>query len=241
MTQEITVEAALRQERGKNAARRLRRRGQIPAVLYGGGKEAVPVSLSTKQIGQILHSATGHNTIFQVAIDGRAGESAMLVEWQQDPVRGDLLHTDLRRIDLSKQLKVLVPMILRGESKGVKTQGGLLEVVNREVEMECLPADIPEHIDVDVTELMLGQAIRVRDLAASDRYRLTSDPEKVLVHVVLLKQEEEKPAEAAVEGAAEALAAEPEVIKKGKQEVEGAVAEEPKKEQKEPKEHKGKK
>lgn len=237
MVKDITVEATLRETRGKNEARRLRQQGKIPAVLYGGGKQSLPVSLNTKHITQILHSAAGHNTIFQVALGDGEREAAMLVDWQFDPLRGNLLHTDLERIDLTKKLTFQVPIITHGDAKGVKTQGGLLEIITREVEIECLPGDIPDHIVVDVTELGLGEAIRVRDLASTDRYRVASDPEKVLVHVVLLKREEPKPAEAAVEGVAEVAApAEPEVIKKGKQVEEGEAKEQ--KEQKEPKSRK---
>ncbi len=222
MIKDITVEATPREARGKNEARRLRQKGQIPAVLYGGGKEAAPVSVNSRQIAQILHSAAGHNTIFHVAI-GAERDAAMLVDWQTDPVRGNLLHTDLKRIDLSRPIQVKAPIATHGDAKGVKTQGGLLEVVTREVEIECLPADIPEHIVVDVSELALHQAIRVKDLATGERYRFAGDPDKVLVHVVALKKEEAaKPAEA-VEGEAAAAAApaEPEVIKKGKKEEEG--------------------
>ena len=234
LIKDITVEAELRDARGKNAARRLRRQGRIPAVLYGEGKQTVPVSLNTRQIGQILHSATGHNTIFQVATADGTRQAAMLVDWQMDPLHSGLLHADLKRIDVAKKMKVLAPIRAQGEAKGVKTQDGLLEVVTREVEIECLPADIPEHIDVDVTELLVGQAIRVRDLPASDHYRIAGDPDKVLLHVVMLRREEEKPAEAVVEGAAEAAPAEPEVIKKGKQVEEGEATEQkPAKEQKE--------
>ena len=236
MIKDITVEASLRDARGKNEARRLRRQGQIPAVLYGGGKDSLPVSVNTKQISQILHSAAGHNTIFQVAIAGAAHEAAMLVDWQLDPVRGDILHTDLQRIDLSKNLKVKVPIATHGDPKGVKTQGGLLEILTREVEVECLPSNIPDHIVVEVGELELGQAVRVRDLPATDQYRVVSDLERILAHVIIIKHEEPKPAEAAVEGEA-VVAAEPEVIKKGKQVEEGEATKE-QKEQKEPKEQK---
>ena len=226
MIKDITVEATTRDLRGKNEARRLRQKGFIPAVLYGGGQDAVPVSINTKQIGQILNSPTGHNTIFTVAV-GPAREAAMLLDWQLDPVKGTLLHTDLRRIDLSRALEVKVPIAIHGDAKGVKTQGGLLEVVSREIEVECLPADIPEHIVVDVTELELGRAIRVRDLAAGDRYRFAGDADRILVHVVAMKKEEVKAVvEAVVEGEAAAAApAEPEVIKKGKKEEEGAEKE----------------
>lgn len=239
MIKDITVEASLRDSRGKNEARRLRRQGQIPAVLYGGGKDSLPISLNARQVEQILHSATGHNTIFQVAIGDGKREAAMLVDWQFDPLRETLLHTDLQRIDLTQTLKVKVPIITHGDARGVKTEGGLLEIVNREVEVECLPANIPGHIVVDVSDLGLGQAIRVKDLAATDQYKVTSDPERVLVHVIVLRVEEEKPAEAAVEGEAAAAApAEPEVIKKGKQLEEGEAAAEPAKEAKEGKEGK---
>ena len=239
MIKDITVEAAPRSERGKNAARRLRRGGQIPAVLYGEGGDAIALSLDARHIGQILHSASGHNTIFQVAVADGPRQSAMVVDWQYDPVRGTLLHTDLKRIDLEKKLRVLVPLATHGDAKGVKTQGGLLEVVTREVEVECLPSDIPEHIVVDVAELEIGQAIRARDVKASDRYVVTSDPDRVLVHVVILKEEEVKPAEAAVEGAVEAAPVEPEVIKKGKKEEELEAAE-PQKEAKEAKQKEAK-
>ena len=231
MLKDIKVEAAPREMRGKNPARRLRREGQIPAVLYGGGKDAVPVSLNAKQITQILHSATGHNTIFQVAVGG-AQEAAMVVDWQFDPVRGNLLHTDLRRIDLTKALRATVPIVTEGEAKGVKTQGGLLELVTREVELECLPANIPEHLVLNVGELELGQAIRAKDLPASENYRVLTDPERVLVHVVLIRQEEVKPVEGA-EAAVEAAPAEPEVIKKGKQTEEGEAEAEAKPKEKE--------
>ncbi len=242
MIQSVTVEATARSDRGKNNARRLRRRGLIPAVLYGEGKDAVSLSLNARHIDQILHSTTGHNTIFQVAVDTGERQAAMLVDWQWDPLRGDLLHVDLKRIDLERKLRALVPLVTRGDAKGVKTQGGLLEVVTREVEVECLPKDIPDHIVVDVTELDVGKSIRARDIPLTDAYRVTSDPDKVLVHVIIMK-EEEKPAEVAVE-AVEAAPAEPEVIKKGKKEEEEAEAGEPVKEAKEgkeAKEQKGKK
>ncbi len=238
MIKDITVEASTREARGKNEARRLRQQGRVPAVLYGGGKDSVPVSVVTKQLSQILQSATGHNTIFQVALGDGAREAAMLVDWQMDPLRGDLLHADLQRIDLTKSLKVKVPIATHGEAKGVKTQGGLLEIVAREVEVECLPNNIPEHIVVDIADLGIGDAFRVKNIPATDKYRVVDDPEKILVHVIVLRVEEEKPAEAVAEAAA--APAEPEVIKKGKQVEEGEEKEAAPKE-KEPKEGKGKK
>jgi len=231
LIRDITVPAASRESRGKNEARRLRRQGEIPAVVYGGGKPTLAVRVNTRRIHQILHSPTGHNTIFRLEGFDGLGDSVMLVDWQFDPLRGELLHTDLKRIDLSQTLRVMAPLLSRGEAKGVKTEGGLLEIVNREVEVECLPANIPEHIVIDVSELGIGEAVRVRDLPAAEGYRVTSDPDKVLLHVILLKHEEEKkPEEAAVvEGAPveAAASAEPEVIKKGKKEEE-PEAKEPK-------------
>jgi large subunit ribosomal protein L25 len=173
-----------------------------------------------------------------VALSG-GSEAAMLVDWQLDPIRGNLLHTDLKRIDLAKPIQVKVPIAVQGDAKGVKQQGGLLEVVTREVDVECLPADIPEHLVVDVAELELGHAIRVKDLVAGERYRFSGDLDRVLVHVVAMKKEEEKVVAEVVEGEAAAAApAEPEVIKKGKKDEEEG---EEKAEKGKEKEQKGKK
>ncbi len=216
---QIVVEAAPRAERGKNEARRLRKTGRIPAVLYGGKGNAITLSVNAKQVGTILRSATGHNTLFQVDLGGKH-EPAIVKDWLVDPVTGNLLHVDLQRVAMDVRIRVKVPIHTFGEPAGVKQQGGVFEVVTREVEIECLPADIPTEFKVDVSGLMLNKQLRASDLVLdSAKLKLVTDPDRVLSHVVALRVEEEKPAEAV---AAEAAApAEPEVIKKGKKEVEG--------------------
>jgi large subunit ribosomal protein L25 len=228
MRKEITVSAEPRESRGKNEARRLRVKGLAPAVLYGSGSPAVAVSISPKEINRILHSNTGHNTIFNLAVQGGENTPAMIVDWQSDPVKENLLHVDLKRIDLTKRIAVKVRVHTVGEPKGVKLQGGLLEVITREVEIECLPDEIPESYTVDVTELMIGQNLRSSDIPLGGSVKLVSPPEQVVAHVVTLKAEVvETPAEGAV--VAGATPAEPEVIKKGKKEEDEAEAEKPEK------------
>src|SRR5262245_63882826 len=144
------------QQRGKNEARRLRALGRIPAVLYGAKGAAVPVSVDPKQIARVLTSETGHNTIFDLQV-GKEKTKAMIVDWQYEPIKGRLLHIDLKRIAMDERLRVKVPIMLLGEPVGVKQQGGILEQVLREVEVECLPGDIPSHIDVDVSELVRSE------------------------------------------------------------------------------------
>jgi large subunit ribosomal protein L25 len=216
---QIVVEAAPRAERGKNEARRMRKTGRIPAVLYGGKGNAITLSVNAKQVGTILRSATGHNTLFQVDLGGKH-EPAIVKDWLVDPLTGNLLHVDLQRVAMDVRIRVKVPVHTFGEPAGVKQQGGVFEVVTREVEIECLPADIPTEFKVDVSELMLGKQLRASDLVLdSAKLKLVTDPERVLSHVVALRVEEEKPAEAVAAEAA--TPAEPEVIKKGKKEVEG--------------------
>jgi large subunit ribosomal protein L25 len=231
MKNDITVAAEPRSQRGKNEARRLRVRGLAPAVVYGAGREAVPVSVSPKEINRILHSKSGHNTIFNVHIgDGGETTPVMIVDWQNDPVRENLLHVDLKRVDMTKTLRVKVPVMTSGEARGVKEQGGLLEVITREVEVECLPIDIPEQFAVDVAGLMLNQSVRASELALSGSVKLVSPSDQVLAHVIALKAE--VVAEPAAAEAAPAAAAEPEVIKRGKKEEEGAADEKKKPEEK---------
>ena len=220
MKKGITVPADLRETRGKNEARRLRMRGLAPAVVYGSKKEAVPISVNPKQITRILHSSTGHNTIF--ALDIRSGETTpvMIVDWQFDPVQEDLLHVDLKRIDLRKRIRVDVPVHTHGEPKGVKQQGGLLEIVTREIEIECLPDEIPEHFVIDVTELLIGQSIRAGDVAMTGSMKLLSLADAVIAHAIALRVQEPAPEEVAEAVEEEPEAAEPEVIKKGKKEEE---------------------
>ncbi len=216
---QIVVEAAPRAERGKNEARRLRSTGKVPAVLYGGKGEAITLAVNAKQVNAILRSESGHKTLFQVEVKGKQ-EPAILKDWLVDPLSGKLLHVDLLRVAMDVRMKVKVPVHTFGEPAGVKQQGGVFEIVTREVEIECLPAEIPTEFKVDVSGLMLGKQLRAGELPIdTSKMKLLTEPERVLAHVVALKAEEEKPAEAV---AAEAAApAEPEVIKKGKKEVEG--------------------
>src|ERR1700682_2470000 len=220
MAQEkIVVEGAPRATRGKNEARRLRLTGKVPAVLYGGKGEATTLAVNAKQVGAILRSESGHNTLFQVDLGGKH-EPAILKDWLVDPITGKLLHVDLLRIAMDVRMRVNVPVHTFGEASGVKVQGGVFEMVTRDVEIECLPADIPTEFKVDITGLALNQALRAKDLPLDTaKMKLITDPERVLAHVVTLKVEEEKPVEAVAADAA--APAEPEVIKKGKKEVEG--------------------
>ncbi len=220
---QIIVEGAPRETRGKNEARRMRVSGRVPATLYGGKGEAISLAVNTKQVTAILRSETGHNTLFQVDLGGKH-EPAIVKDWQVDPVSGKLLHVDLLRIAMDVRMKVKVPIHTFGEPAGVKVDGGVYEVVTREVEVECLPADIPTEFKVDISSLRLNQNLRASDLPLDpNKIKLLTDPDRVLSHVVMLRAEEEKPVEAAVPGA---TPAEPEVIKKGKKEVEGEEGEE---------------
>jgi large subunit ribosomal protein L25 len=212
------VEAQPRTERGKNEARRVRRGGRIPAVLYGAKKETVAISVDPKQIARILTSESGHNSIFDVQV-GEERTKAMIVDWQYEPIKGALLHIDLKRIAMDERLKVSVPIMLKGEAAGVKQQGGILEQVLREVELECLPGDIPGHIDMDVSELVFGKLLRVSDLPRSASLKFLTDPNQTVAHIISVK-EEVAPTPEAVAVEAAAVPAEPEVIKKGKQEAE---------------------
>jgi large subunit ribosomal protein L25 len=201
----------------KNAARRVRVEGKIPAVVYGAGQDAVAVSVDPKVITRILHSESGHNTIFDLNVDGSGQVKAMIVDWQYEPIKGKLLHIDLKRIAMDKVMRVSVPVQLVGTPVGVKSQGGIMEHVLREVEIECLPADIPSHIDVDVSGVELHGVVRVADLPHSGKLKFLADEDATVAHVTIIK--EEAPAEVA-----EAAPAEPEVAKKGKTETAEAAA-----------------
>ena len=220
MRRDITVAAQPRASRGKNEARRTRKNGLVPAVVYGAFQDPVAVAVSPREIMHIVHSASGYNTIFNLDIEGIENTPVMVVDQQFDPVRGTLLHADLKRIDLTKRIRVSIPVSTTGEPRGVKTQGGLLEIVTRAAEFECLPDEIPEHFVVDVTELLIGQSKRFSDLPMSGSMRLISSPETVIAHVVTMRAEEVAPAAETAPVAAEAApaAGEPEVIKKGKKE-----------------------
>jgi len=226
MRKEITISAEPRDTRGKNEARRLRVSGATPAVLYGSGGAAVAVAVNPKEVNRILHSKTGQNTIFDIAVKGGETTPVMIVDWQNDPLKDNLLHVDLKRIDLSARIRVKVPVRTIGDPAGVKIQGGLHEVITREVEIECLPDEIPEEFTVDVHELMIGQSVRASDLALVGSTRLLSPPDSVISHVITIKVEAEP---VAAEVAVAPAAAEPEVLKKGKKEEEAPPPEEKKK------------
>ena len=212
---EAVLEAVKREGRGKNEARRLRVSGRIPGVLYGAQAEgraaaAVAVAVDPRAVLRILHSESGANSLINLRVDGTEAR-VMVKEYQLDPITHDLLHADFYQLAMDRAITVTVPIVLRGESRGVKLQGGLLDFVTREVQVQCLPTDIPEHIDVDVTELMLNGSVRLRDVPESAKWKPVTDPDTMIVHVVMPKAEESA-------ASAEAATPEPEVAKKGKDE-----------------------
>jgi large subunit ribosomal protein L25 len=221
MRKDITVVAEPRSTRGKNEARRLRVAGSMPSVVYGSGGDAVAVAVSPKEITRILKSKSGHNTIFNLDIKGVENTPVMVIDWLLDPIKDNILHCDLQRVDLTKRIRVAVPVHTHGDPKGVKIQGGLHEVITREIEVECLPDDIPEEFNVDVTELMLGQAIRASEIPLAGSMVLLSPGDAVISHVISVRAEA-APAEAEAK-------AEPEVVKKGKKEDAAAPAADAKK------------
>jgi large subunit ribosomal protein L25 len=214
------LEAEARETSGKNEARRTRRQGLVPAVLYGGSsdgrRDATPIAVNPRTLLRILHSESGVNTLISLKLAGGGDARVLVKEYQLDPVTHQVLHADFYRVAMDRTLRVTIPVAVKGEARGVKQQGGILEFVRREIEIECLPADIPEHVEIDVSELMLHQGVRVRDIATSPKWRPVSEPDTMLVHVIMPKAEEAPaPAEAAAPAASPA---EPEVIKKGKKE-----------------------
>ena len=218
---DATLEAVKREGRGKNEANRLRAGGKIPAVFYGPGKggkapEGVAVAVDPKAVLRILHSDSGANTLINLKLDGLEAR-VMVREYQLDPVTHHLLHADFYQLAMDRAIVVTVPIVVKGEAKGVKQQSGMLDFVTREIEVECLPTDIPENITIDVSELMLHEAIRLRDLPVDPKWKAISEGDTMLVHIVMPKAEEE-PAAATPEAGAPVAAtpAEPEVIKKGK-------------------------
>jgi len=216
---EATLEAKSRDSFGKNEARRTRRGGLVPGVLYGGdGKQATPISVEPRALLRILHSESGANTLISLKLAGGADTRVLVKEYQLDPVTHQLLHADFYRVAMDRAIQVTIPVVVKGEPKGVKQQGGILEFIRREIEIECLPGDIPENVEVDVSELMLHQGVRVRELPASPKWKAISEPEMMLVHVIMPKAEETPAATEAAAAATPTAPAEPEVIKKGKKE-----------------------
>ena len=218
---DATLEAVKREGRGKNEANRLRAGGKIPAVFYGPGKggkapEGVAVAVDPKAVLRILHSDSGANTLINLKLDGLEAR-VMVREYQLDPVTHHLLHADFYQLAMDRAIVVTVPIVVKGEAKGVKQQSGMLDFVTRDIDVECLPTDIPESITIDVSELMLHESIRVRDLPVDPKWKAISEGDTMLVHIVMPKAEEEPAAATPEAGAAvAATAAEPEVIKKGK-------------------------
>jgi large subunit ribosomal protein L25 len=225
---DATLHAEKREGRGKNEARRLRARGRIPAVVYGADKgKAVEIAVDPKILLRILHSESGVNTLIGLQLEG-AGTRVLVKEYQLDPIDHKLLHADFYQVAMDKALTVTVPIVLKGEARGVKQQGGIVDFVNREIEIEVLPGDIPEHVTVDISELMLNQGLRVRDLqTAGVKWTAKNDADMMIVHVVPPRAEEVAPAADVV--AAPTAAAEPEVIKKGKTDKEEDEKEKPEK------------
>jgi len=219
---EATLEATMRDSFGKNEARRIRAGGRVPAVLYGAtkdvdSKDAKPISVEPKALLRILHSESGANTLISLKLSGETDTRVLVKDYQLDPITHQVLHADFYRIRMDRAIVVTIPVTVKGEPKGVKQQGGVLEFIRREIEIECLPGEIPESVEIDVSDLMLHQGIRVREIATDAKWKPKSDPDMMLVHVIMPKAEEvAAPADAAA--AAPTAPAEPEVIKKGKKE-----------------------
>lgn len=218
---EIVVNAQSRADRGKNAARRLRRQGLIPAVVYGGSGGTVAIAVDPKSLQRVLRSEAGRNAILKLDVADQGASNAILKSWQVDPIKENFLHADFYRIAMDVAIRVTVPVATTGEARGVKVDGGILELILREIEVECLPGDIPESIEVDVSDLGINGAIRVSGLPVSAKVKVLEVPDQVVVHVVSVKEEAAPTpgAAPAVEGEA-AAPAEPEVLKKGKKEEE---------------------
>jgi large subunit ribosomal protein L25 len=217
ITQEIVSAVAREGKFNKNAARRVRARGKVPAVVYGAAEPAVAVEVDPKQIQKILHSETGHNTIFDLEVSGSSAK-VMIVDWQYEPIKGKLIHIDFKRIALDKPIRVEVPIQLTGVAVGVKTSGGILDQMLREVEIECLPGDIPSHLDVDVSGLEINGSIRVSDLPHPGSIKFRGDEHATVAHVTVMREE------VVAEPVAVVAPAEPEIAKKGKQDAEAAAA-----------------
>jgi large subunit ribosomal protein L25 len=215
---EATLEVTRRETFGRNEAGRLRRSGRIPAVLYGGpNSKGEPLSVDPKALSHILHSDSGVNTLIALKLEGADDTRVLVKEYQLDPVSRRLLHADFYKVAMDKVLRVTVPVQLTGEAKGVKTDGGVVDFVHRTIVIECLPANIPEHITIDVTNLGMHEGVRVRDLDSGGKWTPLSEADMLIVHVVPVKVEAEPaPADAAAAAVAPAAPAEPEVIKKGK-------------------------
>jgi large subunit ribosomal protein L25 len=217
---EVTLDATARDTFGKNEARRTRREGRVPAVVYGASgegasREATAIAVEPKALLKILHSESGQNTLISLKLAGTDAK-VLVKQYQLDPVTRQVLHADFYRVAMDRMIEVTIPIIVKGEPKGVKQQGGILEFIRREIDIECLPGDIPEHVEIDVSELMLHQGVRVKEVATNPKWTAKSDPDLMLVHVIMPKAEEVAATPEAAAAAAPTAVAEPEVIKKGK-------------------------
>jgi len=231
---EAILTATSRDSFGKNEARRTRRDGRVPAVVYGASsegdsREATAIAVDPRALLKILHSESGANTLISLKLGGAGDARVLIKEYQLDPVTHQVLHADFYRVRMDRTIHVTIPVTVKGEPKGVKQQGGILEFIRREIEIECLPGDIPEHVEIDVSELMLHQGVRVREIATDARWKAVSDPDMMMVHVILPKAEEVAATPEAAAVAVTATPAEPEVIKKGKKEEPEEEKEEKKK------------
>jgi len=219
---EAVLEATIRESRGKNEARRDRAAGRVPAVLYGiaksGKSESTAIAVEPKALRKILHSESGANTLISLKLAGTGDTRVLVKAYQLDPITHQILHADFYRIAMDKVLRITVSLTVKGEAPGVKQQGGILEYVHRQVEVECLPGDIPEHIEVNIGELMLHQGVRVRDVVVNPKVKVITDADTMLVHVIMPKEEVAATPAADAAAAAPVAPAEPEVIKKGKKE-----------------------
>jgi large subunit ribosomal protein L25 len=213
---EFTIKAARREGRGKNDARRLRASGRVPLTIYGGGGESVSASASLAELAAILRTESGHNTIFTLDVDGEGGHDVMFLDRQIDPVRGRLVHADLRRLVRGQKIEVAVPLHLTGEPIGVTEGGGVLEQMVREIQIRVSPRDIPDSIDLDVSNLGVHDVLHVSDLQVADNIEILNEPETVLATVGIIAEE---PVEAPA-ATTEEEGAEPEVIGKGKKDDE---------------------
>jgi large subunit ribosomal protein L25 len=197
---QATLAAATRATRGKNEAGRLRRAGRLPAVVYGGTPvESLALDVDPTAVLRILHSESGINTLVALQVDDGASGQVLIKNIQHDPVTDALLHVDFYRLAMDKALTVTVPVSLNGEAVGVKQQGGLVDFVTREVQVECMPSEIPEHIEVDISELRVGDGVRLRDQVQGVAWKPVSDPDTLLVHVLPPKVEESEDEEAETE------------------------------------------
>ncbi|MCD6452273.1 MAG: 50S ribosomal protein L25/general stress protein Ctc [Acidobacteria bacterium] len=215
--EEKLITAEERKELGKNVARRLRRNGRIPAIIYGENKKPIPIAIDPKPVLPLIRSGKGESTILRLKIGKKKEEKVIIKDYQVDPIRDTLAHVDFLRISMTKRIRVHIPIVLTGEAKGVKEEGGIVEFLLREVEIECLPGDIPDHIELDITELRTGDSLHISDITPPEKVEIVSDPTLTVVHIGA-------PAKVAAE-AVEVTEEAEEAVEEEKKEVEEKVEE----------------